>query len=67
MKSVIKIYNMDSQNDVIKIQDVIVKNSGIVATQISLEKKEVTIIYNDKFINIKNIIDSVEDLGYMTM
>ena len=40
MKSVIKIYNMEFQNDVRKIQDVIVNNSGIVATQIPLEKKK---------------------------
>lgn len=65
MKSIIKICNMDSQNDVKRIQDAIVNNSGIVATQISLAKKEVTVIYNEIFINIGNIIECIEDLGYV--
>lgn len=65
MKSIIKICNMDSQKDVKRIQEVIVSNSGIVATQISLIKKEVTIIYNDTFLKIEKVIESIEDLGYI--
>lgn len=65
MKSIIKICNMDSQNDVKRIQDAIVNNSGIVATQISLAKKEVTVIYNEIFLDIENIIECIEDLGYI--
>ena len=47
MKSIIKIMNMDSQEDSKKIQEVIVHNAGVIASQTSLNKKEVTIVYDD--------------------
>ncbi len=45
MKSVIKVCNMESSQDVNMIQDTIVSNPGIIATEISLSKKEITVIY----------------------
>lgn len=65
MKSVIKICNMDSQKDARVIQENIVNNDGVIATQISLSKKELTIIYNDNFLSNEKIINSIEDLGYI--
>ncbi|MFW2489391.1 heavy-metal-associated domain-containing protein [Clostridium chromiireducens] len=67
MKSVIKICNMESQNDAKIIQDVIVTNSGVIATEISLVKKEITVIYNDSFFNIQKTINYIEDLGYIVI
>lgn len=67
MKSIIKICNMDSQDDANRIQNAIINNSGIVATQISLNKKEITVIYNEIFNDIENIINSIEDLGYIVI
>lgn len=49
MKSVIKICNMESNDDAKIIQDTVVKNSGVIATEISLAKREITVIYNDIF------------------
>ncbi|AGF53974.1 MULTISPECIES: heavy-metal-associated domain-containing protein [Clostridium] len=65
MKSVIKICNMESNKDAKVIQEIIVNNSGVIATEISLSKKEVTVIYNDSFLAFEKVINSIEDLGYI--
>ena len=65
MKSVIKICNMESSEDTKVIQETIVSNPGVIATEISLSKKEVTIIYNETFLMFEKVIDSIEDLGYI--
>lgn len=67
MKSVIKICNMESQNDAKIIQDAIISNSGVIATEISLVKKEITVIYNGSFFDIQKIINYIEDLGYIVV
>ena len=67
MKSVIKICNMESQRDTKKIQEIVVNNAGIIASEISLAKKEITVIYNETILNIEKIINSIEDLGYIVM
>lgn len=65
MKSIIKIYNMESHRDSNIIQEIVAKNSGVIASEISLAKKEVVVIYNEAFLGIQEIIDSIEDLGYV--
>ncbi|MBE6063542.1 MAG: heavy-metal-associated domain-containing protein [Clostridium butyricum] len=66
MKSVIKVRNMKSQSDASLIQSAVINNEGIIAIQTSLNRNEITVIYNDMYINIDKIIDIVEDLGYIT-
>lgn len=65
MKSIIKIYNMESHRDSNIIQEIITKNSGVIASEILLGKKEFVVIYNEAFLSIQDIIDSIEDLGYI--
>ena len=65
MKSVISLYNMNKSKDVGKIQEAISMNEGVIACEISLEKKEIQIIYNESIVNLNEIIDSIENLGYM--
>lgn len=67
MKSVIKIINMKSQKDASSIQSAVIKNEGIIAIQTSVKKNEITVIYNDMYINIDKIINIIEDLGYVTI
>lgn len=67
MKSIIKIFNMESHQDANIIQEAIVNNSGVIATEISLTKKEITVIYNEIFLDIENIINSIEDVGYIVI
>lgn len=65
MKSVIKVYNLNSQKDVGRIQGAIAKNEGILACEISLSKKEIQVIYNENCIDLDKILESMENLGYM--
>lgn len=65
MKLIINLINMESEDDVKKIQNVISKNEEIIASQVLLYKKEIVIIYNDKLFNKQRLIDSIEDLGYV--
>lgn len=67
MKSVIKIYNMKESSDAMNIQRAIVSNEGIIACEISLEKKEIQLIYNENFINLDKIMESIELMGYIAM
>ena len=67
MKSVIKICNMEAQKDTKIILEVISNNSGIIASEVSVTKKEITLIYNEACFNIQKIINSIEDLGYIVV
>ena len=67
MKSVIKICNMESHQDIKLIQETVARNSGVIASEISLVKKEIIVIYNEAFLNIEKVINSIEDLGYVVI
>ena len=67
MKSVIKLLNMESEKDVKIIQSIIADNMGVIASQVSLAKKEVVIIYNGSLFNKEKFVESIEDLGYVVM
>ena len=64
MKSVIKVYNMSTSNDISNINLAISNNQGVVACQINSESKEIEIIYDDYFVSLDNLIESVEEAGY---
>lgn len=67
MKSILKIYQMNSQKDVANIQKIISKIEGIIACEIALDKKEVQLIYNENFLELDTIIENIENLGYMVI
>ena len=67
MKSIIKILNMESEKDVKLIQNAIANNSGIIASQVSLQKKEIVVIYDSIYLNEEKIINTIEDLGYIVI
>lgn len=67
MKSVIKILNMNSQKDSKKIQNILIHSTGVIASQTSLIKKEVTVVYDDLSIKIEKIIELIEYLGYLVI
>lgn len=64
MKSILKVCNMNTSEDITKIRKAISDNEGVVACQINKEKKEVSIVYDDYFVTDDNLIQSLEDLGY---
>ena len=67
MKSIIKVYQINKEQDVIEIQRVISQIEGIIASKVSLEKKEIQVIYNENFVILDKIIESIEDLGYIVI
>ena len=67
MKSVIRVCDMSKAQDVSKIQNAIASNEGVIACEISLVKKEVQIIYNEAYLSLDKIIDSIENIGYMVI
>ena len=40
---------------------------GIIACEISLEKKELQVIYNESFVDLETIINSIENLGFLVI
>lgn len=67
MKSTLKVYNMNSSLDVSKVRNAIASNQGVVACEISIDKKEVNVVYDNYFISEEDLIASLEDLGYTVL
>ncbi|MBU3159560.1 heavy-metal-associated domain-containing protein [Clostridium frigoris] len=64
MKSVIKVCNMNTSKDISNINLAISNNQGVIACQINSESKQIEIIYDDYFITLDNLIESIEEAGY---
>ncbi|MCB2354954.1 heavy-metal-associated domain-containing protein [Clostridium estertheticum] len=64
MKSVIKVCNMNTSEDINNVNLAISNNQGVIACQINTESKQVEIIYDDYFITADNLIESIEEAGY---
>jgi copper chaperone len=64
MKSVIKVLNMNNSDDISNINLAISNNQGVIACQINGNTKEIEIIYDDYFITVDNLIESIEEAGY---
>lgn len=65
MKAVLKVYNINDRKDVSNIQKVVGSIEGILACEISKEKKEIQIIYNEAFVDVDKITENLENSGYM--
>jgi copper chaperone len=64
MKSVIKVYNMNTSKDISNVNVAISNNQGVIACQINSESKEIEIIYDTYFVSLDNLIESIEEAGY---
>lgn len=64
MKTVLRIANLNTNEDVISIKEVIAHSEGTIACEVNVNKKEVSIVYDDKTIALDGIIASIEELGY---
>ncbi|MBU3156405.1 heavy-metal-associated domain-containing protein [Clostridium estertheticum] len=64
MKSVIKVCNMNTSEDISNVNLAISNNQGVIACQINSESKQVEIIYDDYFITADNLIEAIEEAGY---
>lgn len=64
MKSIIKVCNLNTIEDVNKVRSAISSNQGVIACQINKEKGEINVVYDNYFLTLDKIIESVEDKGY---
>ena len=64
MKSIIKVCNMRTAQDVSSIRKAISGLEGIVACQIAKDRGEVDVVYDNHCISEENIVEAIEDLGY---
>ena len=64
MKSLLKISNVNTNEDIIKIREALAKNEGLIACEISLSKKEVSLIYDDTSMTLDKLVSSIEEIGY---
>lgn len=67
MKVVLKVVRMESANDISNIRRVIAEIEGVVACQISKEAGEVTLVFDDFFVKIDEIIENIENAGYTVL
>lgn len=64
MKSVIKVGNMRTLQDVGNVRNAIANNEGVLACQVNKEKQEVDVVYDTYFVTLDDLIASLEDMGY---
>lgn len=64
MKTILKVCDMVTSKDVTRVKNAISANEGVIACGIHKVKKEVEIVYDNYFINIEDIIESIENSGY---
>lgn len=67
MKTILKVCNIKSLEDVNSIRKAIAGNEGVVACEISREKGEVSVVYDSYFVKEEDIIESIEELGYTVL
>ena len=64
MKTTLKVCDMVTSKDVTRVKNAISANEGVIACGIHKTKKEVEIVYDNYFISIDDIIESIENSGY---
>ena len=67
MKTILRVCNMRTIEDVTNIRNAISNNQGVVACQINKEKGEVNILYDGYFVNEDKLIDSLDEIGYIVL
>lgn len=64
MKASIKVCNMNTIQDVNNIRKAIANNEGVIACEISKDKGEIQVVFDDYFVTLEDISESIEDMGY---
>lgn len=67
MKSLLKVRNIKTSEDVAKIKSAIANHQGVVACEINKVKGEISIVYDNYFVNEEDFISSVEELGFAVL
>ncbi|MGL5354786.1 MAG: heavy-metal-associated domain-containing protein [Clostridium sp.] len=64
MKSLIKVFNIKTNEDINNIREAVASNEGVIACEININKQEVSVVYDDRSLNLEEIINSIETKGY---
>ncbi|MGL5380166.1 heavy-metal-associated domain-containing protein [Clostridium sp.] len=64
MKSIIMIPNLLNSEDVKSVREAIANSEGVVACEVNLAKKEVSIVFDEKSTSADEIASSIEAIGY---
>lgn len=67
MKSLLKVGNIKTSEDVTKIKSAISNHEGVVACEVNKAKGEISIVYDNYFVTEEDFISSVEELGYAVL
>ena len=67
MKALFRIYNLTTHNDINNIRNVVSNYEGILACEINLNRKEVNIVYDSLSVSMDEIMNSIENAGYMVI
>ena len=67
MKELVRISNLTSHADILKIRSIVSDYEGVLACEINLNKKEVNLVYHSLSVAIDEIIASIENIGYMVI
>ena len=67
MNSIIKIQNLNKSSDVSKINSIMSQIEGIIACEISADRGEIHVVYNEAIVKLEDIIGDIEDIGYIVI
>lgn len=64
MKSLIRICNIKTNEDVNNIREAVANNEGVIACEVNITKQEVSVVYDDRSVSLDDIVNSIEIKGY---
>lgn len=67
MKELVRISNLTSHADILKIRSIVSDYEVVLACEINLNKKEVHLVYDKLSVSIDEIINAIEMAGYMVI
>lgn len=67
MKELVRISNLTSHADILKIRSIVSDYEEVLACEINLNKKEVHLVYDKLSVSIDEIINAIEMAGYMVI
>ena len=67
MKELVRISNLTSHADILKIRSIVSDYEGVLACEFNLNKKEVHLVYDKLSVSIDEIINAIEMAGYMVI
>lgn len=67
MKSIIRVCNIDTVEDINNIRIAVSGNNGVIACEINKDKREVSVVYDKFILSLEELVESIEDKGYIVI